>query len=128
MPDARPSPLIVAGGWGRLVVAGCPAPLRDAMLYPGGAREWDWRVHGTGHRAGIRPAEIGELLDRGAAEIVLSRGRLGMLRVPPETLLPLAARGIRVHVLTTAAAIERYNALAAERPARRVGALIHSTC
>ncbi|HEX6058456.1 MAG TPA: MTH938/NDUFAF3 family protein [Gemmatimonadaceae bacterium] len=128
MPDSRPSPRIVADGWGRLEIEDCPAPLRDAMLYPGGAREWDWRVHGTGHRAGIVPADVRELLDRGALEIVLARGRLGLLRVPPETLLPLAARGIRVHVLPTAAAIERYNALAAERPARRVGALIHSTC
>jgi len=36
--------------WGRVVVEAAPGPLRDAVLFPGGARAWDWRASGTGHR------------------------------------------------------------------------------
>ena len=126
-PDGE-SPRIVASRWGRLDIDARPAPLRDAMLFPGGAREWDWRAHGTGHRAGIRPADVLELLDRGAREVVLSTGRFGLLRVPSETLALLAERGVPVHVLRTGEAIARYNELAAARPAGGVAALIHSTC
>jgi hypothetical protein len=111
--------------WGRVVVEAAPGPRRDAVLFPGGARAWDWRASGTGHRAGIQPNAVVELLERGARILILSRGVLGALRVAPETLALLAERGIPVHVLRTPEAIERYNALAATEP---VGALIHSTC
>lgn len=126
--DTAASPRIVACRWGRVEVEGLPRPLRDAMLFPGGAREWDWRVHGTGHRVGIRPADVRALLERGAREVVLARGRFGLLRVPAETLALLDARGVPVHVLRTREAVERYNLLAGARPRRAVGALIHSTC
>lgn len=120
------SPRIRACHWARVEVEGQP-PLRDAMLFPGGAREWDWRTTGTGHRAGIQVADVRELLDRGAREIVLARGRFGLLRIAAATWAFLTARRIVVHALRTPAAVERYNALvvASDRP---VGALIHSTC
>jgi hypothetical protein len=102
--------------------------MRDAMLFPGGAHEWDWRSYGTSHRAGIQLGDVRELLERGVAEIVLSRGRLGLLRVAAETLSFLEQRGVPVHVLRTGAAVDRYNELAATSPRRAVGALIHSTC
>ena len=122
------SPLITSCRWGRVEVEGLSRPLRDAMLFPGGAREWDWRAHGTGHRAGIKIADVRALLERGAREVVLGRGRFGLLRVRAETLRMLAEHGIPVHVLRTATAIRRYNELARARPDRAVGALIHSTC
>lgn len=127
---ARPhrSPRILACSWGFVEVAGHESLLRDAMLFPGGARAWDWRTYGTGHRAGIQVGDVRELLERGVAEIVLSRGRLGLLRVAAETLEFLAQRGVPVHVLRTGAAVERYNEIAAMSPRRAVGALIHSTC
>lgn len=98
------------------------------MLFPGGAREWDWRPTGTGHRAGIQVADVRELLDRGAREIVLARGRFGLLRIAAATRAFMATRGIVVHALRTPAAVERYNALVAVASDRPVGALIHSTC
>jgi hypothetical protein len=122
------SPRILSCRWGRVEVAGRESPLRDAILFPGGAREWDWTTHGTSHGAGIQPDDVGELLERGVGEMVLSRGWFGRLRIPPETLDLLAARGVPVHVLRTGAAVERYNELAAMPSRRAVGALIHSTC
>lgn len=127
---ARPdrSPQILACSWGSVEVAGHDAPLRDAMLFPGGARTWDWRTYGTGHRAGVQIGDVRELLERGVAEIVLSSGRLGLLRVAAETLAYLEERGVPVHILRTGPAVDRYNEIAATSPRRAVGALIHSTC
>jgi hypothetical protein len=122
--EAR-SPRIVSRRWGQVFVETERRPLRDAVLFPGGAHEWDWRASGTGHWAGIQPSAVAELLERGARVVVLSRGVLGALRVAPETLDMLAEHGVPAHVLRTPAAIESYNVLAVTE---RVGALIHSTC
>ena len=119
-----PSPRVVRDAWGRLEVEGGRA-FKDAKLYPGGAREWDWGETGTHHQPGIQPADVAELVERGAEVVVLSKGRAQRLQVRPETIAQLEARGIRVHVLETGAAIALYNDLCGARP---VGALIHSTC
>jgi len=111
--------------WGRVEVEGERAAFRDAKLFPGGARAWDWRETGTDHAHGIQPADVEELLERGATIVVLSQGMLGRLRVSPETLRVLEARGVRFHVLPTAAAVRLYNELVA---AHAVGGLFHSTC
>lgn len=118
------SPRIAADAWGRLELDD-GRTFKDAKLWPGGAREWDWNETGTGHRAGIQPADVEELLEHGAEVVVLSRGRLRALAVPDATVATLERRGVEAVVLPTAEAIERYNELREERP---VGALIHSTC
>jgi hypothetical protein len=38
---------------GRLEVEGKAEPYRDAKLFPGGSREWNWRETGTEHVPGI---------------------------------------------------------------------------
>jgi hypothetical protein len=119
------SPRILSWRWGRVLVEDAPRPLRDAVLFPGGAHGWDWRESGTRHRAGIQPTAVRELVDRGVHIVVLSSGVFGALNVAPETLTLLAQRGVTVHVLRTPDAIQCYNALVAVEP---VGALIHSTC
>ena len=48
-------------------------PYKDAKLFPGGSREWNWRETGTEHVPGIQPADVQELLDHGAKVVVLSR-------------------------------------------------------
>ena len=58
------SPRIMSWRWGRVVVEAAPGPLRDAVLFPGGARAWDWRASGTGHRAGIQPNAVPEAIER----------------------------------------------------------------
>ncbi len=124
MSAPPPSPRIAADGWGRLELED-GRTFKDAKLWPGGARAWDWRESGTGHREGILPADVEEILEHGADVVVLSRGRLRALSVAEGTLALLEARGVEAVVLPTAAAIERYNELRKHRP---VGALIHSTC
>ena len=126
MSDYRlPSPRILDCRWGRVHIDGL-GTVKDAKLYPGGARAWDWRETGTRHDPGIQPADVAELLDHGATTIVLSRGVLRMLQVCPETLRELEQGGVTVEVLPTPEAVERYNRLADSEAA--VGALIHSTC
>jgi hypothetical protein len=100
--------------------------LRDAKLWPGGGRGWDWNETGTRHHPGIQPADLAELLDHGADIIVLSRGRELRLETAPETLSSLAERQVEVVRNETGAAIAEYNRLAAA--GRRVAALLHSTC
>lgn len=101
-------------------------PFKDAKLYPGGAREWDWRETGTSHDPGIQPADVEELLDHGARVVVLARGMDERLQVQDETLQMLADAGVEVHVHPTEKAVETYNELRSRGVP--VGGLFHSTC
>ena len=123
MEQAALSPRITHMSWGRLEVDG--KSFKDAKLYPGGAREWDWRETGTRHVPGIQPADVAELLEHGAEIVVLSKGVWERLGVCPETLTLLQEKGVAVEVLQTEAAVTRYNVL---RETARVGGLFHSTC
>lgn len=119
------SPRIIHISWGSLQVEDYGKPFKDAKLYPGGAREWDWNETGTRHIPGIQPADVQELLDQGSRVIILSKGMNERLQVEDRTLQYLAKQDIGVHVLQTEAAVELYNEL---RESGAVGALIHSTC
>lgn len=121
---ASRTPEITDLAWGRLEIDGGES-FKDAKIFPGGAREWDWRETGTGHAAGIQPADVEELLERGATTIVLGRGVWGRLRVLPETLARLERAGVTVHVLKTKEAVRLFNELRAGEP---VGGLFHTTC
>jgi len=120
----RQSPRITALTWGRIEVEGA-GKFKDAKVFPGGAREWDWNETGTAHVPGIQPADVTELLDHGATTVVLSQGRLKRLRVCPQTLKLLQERGVPTHVLPTAEAVELYNQL---REREKVAGLFHTTC
>ncbi|UCF67230.1 MAG: Mth938-like domain-containing protein [Acidobacteriota bacterium] len=124
MAPQTASPLIEHLSWGRVEIEGGRV-FKDAKLFPGGAREWDWRETGTAHTPGIQFADVEELLEHGAEVVVLARGMNGRLEVPAETLDVLKQRGITVHVLGTEEAARVYNELAEETP---VGGLFHSTC
>jgi hypothetical protein len=119
-----PSPRITRLSWGQLEVED-GRTFKDAKLFPGGAREWDWAETGTRHVPGIQPADVEELLDNGATVVVLSKGVWKRLRVQPRTLELLEARGVSFHVLQTEEAARVYNELRASEP---VGGLFHSTC
>lgn len=123
MERDAPSPGITHLSWGRLVADG--KSFKDAKLYPGGAREWDWRETGTHHVPGIQPADVAELLEHGAEIVVLSKGVWERLQVCAETLTMLKDEGVAVEVLQTESAVHRYNAL---RKTAHVGGLFHSTC
>ena len=118
------SPQITHVLWGRLEVEGKAEPYKDAKLFPGGSREWNWRETGTEHVPGIQPADVRELLDHGAKVVVLSRGMAECLRVSGETLDFLKG-GHEAHILPTTEAAELYNRLAKQGP---VSGLFHTTC
>jgi hypothetical protein len=109
--DQKHSPQITHVSWGRLEVEGKAKPYKDAKLFPGGSREWNWRETGTEHVPGIQPADVQELQDQGARVVVLSRGMAQCLQVPGETLEFLKERQIEAHVLPTPQAAELYNHL-----------------
>jgi hypothetical protein len=125
MEQEASSPKVTHLSWGRLEVEGEESPFKDAKLFPGGAREWDWRETGTEHDPGIQPADVEELLENGATTVVLSKGHQERLQVTPDALRMLEDRGVTAHVRQTEEAIVLYNEL---RETERVGALIHSTC
>jgi len=125
MSEQTRSPRIKGFSWGHLEVEGSERPYKDAKLFPGGSRAWDWNETGTSHDPGIQPADVEEMLANGATVVVLSTGVYERLGVCPETLRLLERKNVPVHVLQTAKAVKRYNELAGTEA---VGALIHSTC
>jgi hypothetical protein len=125
MEQEANSPRVTHLSWGHLEVEGVDGSFKDAKLFPGGARAWDWNKTGTNHEPGIQPADIEELLEHGASAVVLSKGFNERLRVTPDALRMLEDRGVSAHVRQTEEAIQLYNEL---RETERVGALIHSTC
>src|SRR5574341_434943 len=124
MSDEAPSPLITHFSWGRLEIEG-GRRFKDAKLFPGGSREWDWNETGTNHVPGIQTADVEELLAHGAKVVVLSKGIYERLQICSETLEMLKQRGIDFHMLQTEQAVELYNILRKKEP---VAGLFHSTC
>ena len=124
MSQTATSPKITSDSWGHLEVEGLGG-LKDAKLWPGGGREWNWKETGTDHRPGIQPDDVEELLEHGAEVVILSQGRVGALGVKRETIEWLERQDVEVKVLGTNEAIAEYNRLA---DTRKVAALIHSTC
>lgn len=118
------SPRVTHLSWGHLEIQGGES-FKDVKLFPGGAREWDWRETGTRHSPGIQPEDVEELVRNGATTVILARGMWGRLRVPLDTLESLRRKGVRVHVAKTKEAVQLYNETRSTEP---VGALVHTTC
>ncbi len=121
--EKRP-PRIVRISWGRMEVERLGAG-KDFKLYPGGGRAWDWAETGTRHCPGIQPADVEELVARGATTVVLSQGMNKQLQVHPDTCRYLDERSITVHVAETREAVRIYNHLT---EGTLVAGLFHSTC
>ncbi|VDP76644.1 unnamed protein product [Echinostoma caproni] len=132
------SPIVKKMQWGSIVVErldenGVVVPnaevsYRDAKLWPGGSRAWDWRETGTGHFPGIQTADVEELLTYNPETVVLSQGVLHVLQVPQATVDYIHKKCPNVEVLVRPSkkAFELYNELASKGV--RVAALIHTTC
>ena len=119
------SPKITKLSWGSVEVEGYKTPFKDVKLFPGGAREWNWRETGTDHSPGILPADVEELLAKGAEVVVLSQGMNGRLHLSWDTARLLEEKGVEAHIAQTDKAVKIYNELRQKRP---TGALIHTTC
>jgi hypothetical protein len=117
------SPKITSLEWGQIQTE--ENAYKDAKLYPGGSREWDWNETGTKHVPGIQPADVEELLENGAEIIILSKGINERLQICEETTQMLENKDCRCFILQTEKAVKKYNAFCEQHP---VGALIHSTC
>lgn len=124
MKDKNKSPKINSIKWGQ-IITDKNIQYKDAKLFPGGSRKWDWNETGTHHVPGIQPADVEELLDHGAKTIVLSKGFHERLQVCDETTDLLKDQEIEFFILQTERAVEKYNELCDHQA---VGALIHSTC
>ncbi|MDZ7715380.1 MAG: Mth938-like domain-containing protein [Balneolaceae bacterium] len=118
------SPAISSLKWGEVKTSDGKT-YKDAKLYPGGSRAWDWNETGTHHRPGILPADVQELLDHNAQVLILSKGINERLQTSDETISLLEQKNIPYHILQTEQAVSKYNDL---RKEYAVGALIHSTC
>lgn len=119
-----PSPLILHLSWGLLEVAGY-GTFRDSKVYPGCAREWDWKETSTHHSPGIQPADVEEFLGKGITRVFLGTGMWGRLQVCPATIETLERDGIRVSVMNTPDAVAFYNEVRDYQP---VAGLFHTTC
>lgn len=124
MGTKKESPKIHSIEWGKVITEDGNT-YKDAKLFPGGSREWDWNETGTHHSPGIQPADVEELIENGAQLVVLSKGHHKRLGVCHETKDLLTNKGITFYILGTDEAVEKYNSIRQEQPA---GALIHSTC
>ncbi|MDX1619145.1 MAG: Mth938-like domain-containing protein [Balneolaceae bacterium] len=124
MVQLNRSPHISNFSWG-LIEVNDNLKYKDAKLFPGGSRKWDWNETGTRHIPGIQPEDVEELLQHNAEVIVLSKGINQRLRVCSETEEMLSDKGIPFFILQSEEAVEKYNEL---RKTEAVGALIHSTC
>ena len=119
------SPRITKISWGKMDIEGVGLG-KDFKLWPGGGRAWDWNETNTHHTPGIQIADIEELINHGAEEIVLSRGMLLALQTCKETIQLLEKEGITFHILETKKAASLYNKLIDDGVA--IGGLFHSTC
>lgn len=119
------SPAITEIQWGMVDIEGF-GRVKDAKLFPGGAREWNWKETNTRHVPGIQIADVEELLQHGSRIIILSKGMELALRTAPETIAYLKNKRVVTYAEESNDAVELYNTLA--RRGEPVGALIHSTC
>ena len=124
MEKSIQSPRVIRLEWGEVELEDGRI-YKDVKIFPGGAREWNWKETGTQHKPGIQLADVEELLENGAEIVVLTCGVLGRLGIPPELVEVLEARGIEMHKARTKEAVELYNQLC---DGYMVGILLHSTC
>lgn len=119
-----PSPKIIRLDWGSVETEA--GRFRDAKLWPGGGRGWDWGETGTAHRPGVQPGDVAELLSHGARTVIVGCGQNRRLAVMDETREAVQSAGADLEVYESREAVEHFNA-AVER-GESPGALIHSTC
>ena len=123
--NTEQSPRISKISWGKMDIEDIGFG-KDFKLWPGGGHGWDWNETNTHHTPGIQIADVEELINHGAEEIVLSRGMLLALQTCKETIQLLEKEGITFHILETKKAASLYNKLIDDGVA--VGGLFHSTC
>ena len=109
-------------GFGTLVVDGREIHT-DVLLTPGEVREYWWRREGHV----LHLEDLDALLDEHLERLVVGTGAYGRMQLVSGLEPELAARGVTVEVLLTAAAVDRINELLSLDTPGWAGAL-HLTC
>jgi hypothetical protein len=112
-------PVIDDYEFGRIVVDG-QEHSRDVILLPNRVVANWWRKDGHG----LVIEDLVEVIDDPPPVLVVGSGAYGRMRPDPSTLEELQRRGIKVEVLQTGDAVDRYREL---DPASTAAAL-HLTC
>ena len=120
--------IITRISWGKIEVSigDRKFSFKDCKVWPGVAKEWNWKLTGTQHVPGIQPSDIEEILNQNVEVMILSRGMQLVLRTCKETEELLKSRNIKYHIEETSKAVELFNKLTNE--GKRVGGVFHSTC
>lgn len=120
--------IITKLSWGQMEVSidGQIHQFKDCKIWPGGAREWNWKETGTEHHPGIQPGDIEEILEHDVQALILSKGKFGRLGVCAETEALLQNRKITYYIEETKRATDLYNKFA--KQGTRVGGVFHTTC
>jgi hypothetical protein len=92
--------------FGRLVIDGREVR-SDVLLRPGVVRDRWWRREGHV----LHVEDLDPILEEGPDRLVVGTGAYGRMRPDEELEARLAARGVALEVLPTAAAVERVNEL-----------------
>ena len=122
MRDDHHSVHIDRYGFGTLVVDGREIHA-DVLVTPGGVQERWWRREGHV----LHLEDLDALLDDHLERLVVGTGAYGRMRPASDLESALAARGVTVEVLLTAAAVDRINELLRAGTLGWAGAL-HLTC
>lgn len=142
-------PEIISDNWGTITlkVNGVIKKFKDVIILPSDdqqfAEEWNWKwgSESMHHRPGIRISDIDHFILSKTSKpdvIILTQGRghggqrdnpgPGILEVATEVRNYIEQQGIsEIHILKTAAAIEKYNEIRSQGK-KRIAALIHTTC
>lgn len=95
----------------------------DVLITPAGVQERWWRREGHV----LHLEDLGVLLDGSVDRLIVGTGAFGRMRPAAGLQEDLAARGVTLEVLPTAAAVDRINELLHLGATRWAGAL-HLTC
>jgi hypothetical protein len=106
--------------FGRIVIDG-KTYTSDVIIYPGKVNASWWRKEGHV----LHLADLGEALRAKPDVLIIGTGYAGVMRVPRETIDPIAVQGIEVKVERTSKAVWLYNEL---QGSRTVIAALHITC
>jgi hypothetical protein len=114
--------MIDSYSFGRMVIEGREYR-KDLLILPDGriVCPW-WRI--SGHE--LAPADLREVVAAGPRLLVVGTGADGVMKPAPDLLENLEAGGIRVVLLPTGPAVERYNSLLGKEAG--LAACFHLTC
>ncbi len=106
--------------FGRITING-KAYMSDVIIYPDRVDSSWWRREGHS----LHMEDLTKVIDARPDVIVIGTGFYGVMQVPGTLVHELIAKGIEVHVSTTADAIKLYNDIL---DSKKAIACLHITC